>query len=57
MFLDLRILNELRTAFLQVQILKGLLPERHLAVGGQSDQGVSRAFELMFLITRRRITL
>jgi hypothetical protein len=37
------------------RILKGLLLERHLAVGCPRNRGVGQAFALMLLITRTRI--
>ena len=55
MFLDLRIVKELRARFSEVRILKGLLLKRQLAVGRDRNRAVGQAFELMFQPTQTRI--
>jgi len=54
-FLDLRILNELRGYFSEVRILQGLRLEWHLPGGRQRRRGMCQAFELIIEVTRRRI--
>jgi len=56
MFLDLRIVKELRGYFSEVRILQGLRLEWRLAVGSQRCRGARKAFELLFEVTRSRIT-
>ena len=56
MFLDLRILNELRGHFSDVRILRGLGLESRLAVGRQRCRGMCQAFELLFEITLMKIS-
>ncbi len=51
MFLDLRILNELRVNFSQVRILNGLWLEWRWVVRRRRRGGVSEAFELIVEIT------
>jgi len=50
-FLDLRILNELRAQFSEVRILKGLRLKRVFATGRQRNRGRRHAFELLLEIT------
>jgi hypothetical protein len=55
MFLDLRILKELRGYFSEVRILKGLRLEGCFAVGRRRRPAVCRAFELLSELTRARV--
>ena len=55
MFLDLRIVKELRARFADLRILKGLLLKRQFAVGRDRNRAVGQAFELMFQLTQARI--
>jgi hypothetical protein len=56
MFLDLRIVKELRVDFSEVRILQGLPFEWRFVERCQSRRAVYQAFELLFGTTRRRVT-
>jgi hypothetical protein len=57
MFLDLRILNELRAHFVEVRILQGLRLQGVQGGGRRGTEKGGESFELIFEITRRSITL
>jgi hypothetical protein len=54
-FLDLRIVKELRVDFSDLRILQGLRLKGRLGVGRQRQRGVRQTFELVFEVTRRRV--
>ncbi len=56
MFLDLRIVKELRVYFSDLRILQGLGLEWNLAVGIAKRPAPRDAFELLVEITRIKIT-
>jgi hypothetical protein len=55
-FLDLRIVKELRAYFLDLRILQGLGLEWHLAAGIATRPTWCDAFELVVEVTRNMIT-
>jgi hypothetical protein len=55
MFLEVRILNELRGHFSEVRILKGLRLERRFGTGRRRRPAVCGAFELVFELTQVRV--
>jgi hypothetical protein len=54
-FLDLRIVKELRSDFSEVRILKGLRSERDFEGIFRRRSTANQAFELLFEITRSRL--
>jgi len=54
-FLDLRILNELRAIFSEVRILKSLRVSMRFEVRRERHRGERQAFELLCELTRIRV--
>jgi hypothetical protein len=56
MFLEVRILKELRAYFSEVRIPKGLRQKKAWASGIARGRNADDAFELPFVITQRMVT-